>query len=360
MKFLFIFIYNCQNIIYGIYIQECFMLVDLRSDTVTQPSPEMRDVMANAEVGDDVYGEDPTVNELESYSAELMGKESALFTPTGTMSNLIAFLTLTNPGDSVIVAEQAHTMHYEVGGIARIANLLPLSVPNPLGKISVDDILARFNSGTDIHRAPTTLVSIENTVNRGGGVYYDYEEVSAIGNICRQLGMKLHCDGARIFNAGIACNIEVKFLAEPCDMINFCLSKGLGAPAGSVLCGTKELIMKARKFRKLLGGGMRQAGVIASAGLYALKHHIDDLYKDHERALIFRNTLERKGYVFPLPSPTNILFMKVPDAMVFRQTLYEKGIFVNAVRKDCIRIVFHRDITDEQFEYILDTFSGMS
>ncbi|HOQ32711.1 MAG TPA: GntG family PLP-dependent aldolase [Candidatus Hydrogenedens sp.] len=336
------------------------MFIDLRSDTVTKPSPGMREAMAKAEVGDDVYGEDPTVIELEQYSAELLGKEAGLFNPSGTMSNLIAFLTLTNPGDAVILAEQAHTIHYEVGGITRIANILPLTVPGTLGKISEEDIRARHNSGKDIHRAPTTLVSIENTVNRGGGAYYDYEEVSRIGKICHQLGMKLHCDGARIFNAAIACNIEARYLAEPCDLINFCLSKGLGAPAGSVLCGSREFIQKARKFRKLLGGGMRQAGILAAAGLYALKNHIDDLQKDHERAATFRRVLEEKGGSFPLPSPTNILFITVKNAPSFVQTLREKNILVNAVREDCIRVVFHRDITDSQFQYTLDTFIKLS
>ncbi|MGC8845916.1 MAG: threonine aldolase family protein [Candidatus Hydrogenedens sp.] len=336
------------------------MFIDLRSDTVTKPSPGMREVMAKAEVGDDVYGEDPTVIELEKYSAELLGKEAGLFNPSGTMSNLISFLTLTNPGDAVILAEQAHTIHYEVGGITRIANILPLTVPGTLGKISGEDIYTRYNPGKDVHRAPTTLVSIENTVNRGGGVYYDYEEVSHISKICRQLGIKLHCDGARIFNSAIACNIEARYLAEPCDLINFCLSKGLGAPAGSVLCGSRELIQKARRFRKLLGGGMRQAGVLASAGLYALKNHIDDLQKDHERTAIFRRSLEEKGWSFPLPSPTNILFIKVNNADVFVQKLHEKKILVNAVQKDCIRIVFHRDITDSQFQYTLDTFIKLS
>ncbi len=336
------------------------MLIDLRSDTVTKPSPGMREAMAKAEVDDDVYGEDPTVRELEQYSAELMGKEAGLFNPSGTMSNLIAFLSLTNPGDAVILAEQAHTIHYEVGGITRIANILPLTVPGMLGKITEEDILARYNTGKDLHRAPTTLVSIENTVNRGGGAYYDYEEVSRIGRVCRQLGMKLHCDGARIFNASIACNIEPKYLAEPCDLINFCLSKGLGAPAGSVLCGSRELIQRARKFRKLLGGGMRQAGILAAGGLYALKHHIDDLQKDHERASIFRKTLEEKGWVFPLPSPTNIVFIQIPKAQQFVQKLREKNILVNADGEDCIRVVFHRDITDEQFQYALETFLKLS
>ncbi len=171
------------------------MFIDLRSDTVTKPSPGMREAMAKAEVGDDVYGEDPTVIELEQYSAELMGKEAGLFNPSGTMSNLVALLTLTRPGDAVILAEQAHTIHYEVGGITRIANILPLTVPGILGKISEEDIYIRYNPGTDLHHAPTTLVSIENTVNRGGGACYDYEEVSRIGRVCCQLGMKLHCDG---------------------------------------------------------------------------------------------------------------------------------------------------------------------
>lgn len=334
--------------------------IDLRSDTVTRPSPGMREAMMRAEVGDDVYGEDPTVNQLEQYSAQLLGKESALFLPSGTMANLVSFLTLTQPGDAVIVAEQAHTIQYEVGGIARIAQVLPLLVPGDLGKITEEDILNRFNVGTDIHRTPTTLVSIENTVNRGGGVYYDFEEVAKIGNICKRLGLKLHCDGARIFNASIASNIDVKHLAGPCDLISFCLSKGLGAPAGSVLCGSKELITRARKFRKLLGGGMRQAGVLAVCGLYALQNHIEDLRKDHQRASQFRMLLEAKGWKFPLPSPTNMVFINVTDARKLVQYLREKHILVNSVADNRIRVVFHRDITEEQFNYVLEEFSKIT
>ncbi len=336
------------------------MLVDLRSDTVTKPSPGMLEAMVKAEVGDDVYGEDPTVNELERYSAELMGKESALFVPTGTMANLVSFLTLTRPGDAVILAEQSHVMHYEVGGLVRVAQVLPIVVPGELGKITEEDIERRYNAGRDIHRAPTVMVSIENTVNRGGGVFYSYEEVSGVGKVCRRLGLKLHCDGARIFNASIASNVEPRYLAEPCDLVSFCLSKGLGAPAGSVICGSKELIERARKFRKLLGGGMRQVGVLAGAGLYALKYHVDDLRRDHERATLFRMTLENKGWKFPLPSPTNIVFITVSDAYELCEVLKEKGVLVNAVRKDRLRVVFHRDVTDEQFDYALRTFLEIS
>lgn len=336
------------------------MLVDLRSDTVTKPTSQMLEAMVKAEVGDDVYGEDPTVNELERYSAELLGKEAGLFVPTGTMANLISFLTLTNPGDAVILAEQSHAIQYEVGGLARIAQVLPLLVPGDLGKLSEEDIVSRYNSGEDIHCAPTTMVSIENTVNRGGGVFYTYEEVTAIGRVCKKLNLKLHCDGARIFNASIACNIDVKYLAQPCDLINFCLSKGLGAPAGSVICGSKDLINRARRFRKLLGGGMRQVGVLASAGLYALTHHIDDLRKDHERASIFRWSLENKGWKFPLPSPTNIVFLTVPNAFELGEKLKEKGVLIDVVRSDRIRVVFHRDITEEQFDYVLKTFLEIS
>lgn len=336
------------------------MLVDLRSDTVTKPSPGMLEAMVKAEVGDDVYGEDPTVNELERYSAELLGKESALFVPTGTMANLVSFLTLTRPGDAVILAEQSHVMHYELGGLARVAQVLPVVVPGELGKITEEDIERRYDAGADIHRAPTVMVSIENTVNRGGGVFYSYEEVSGIGRVCKKLGLKLHCDGARIFNASVAGNIEARYLAEPCDLVSFCLSKGLGAPAGSVICGSKELIDRARKFRKLLGGGMRQAGVLAAAGLYALRNQVDDLRRDHERASLFRMALESRGWKFPLPSPTNIVFITVLDAYKLRDVLKEKGVLVNAVSRERLRVVFHRDVTDEQFDYVLETFFEIS
>jgi threonine aldolase len=331
-------------------------MIDLRSDTVTKPTPEMRQAMAEAEVGDDVYGEDPTVNRLQEKAAELMGKEAALFTASGTMANLLAFLSQTRPGDTVILAEEAHPFHYESGNLAMIGGLMTRTIPDPLGKITPEQIAERINLVDDAHFSHTTLAAIENTVNRGGGVYYSYEEAEAIGALCHQRGLRLHCDGARIFNASAASNLEPRYLVQHCDTVCFCLSKGLGAPVGSLLCGNRDTLHRAHRFRKMLGGGMRQAGILAAAGLYALEHHVDDLREDHRRAREFRRALEAAGARFPLPSPTNIVFVAAPEARAAAAKLAELGVRVNANDRGYLRAVFHRDITDADLEQAVEAF----
>lgn len=325
-------------------------MIDLRSDTVTKPSAEMRQAMAEAEVGDDVYGEDPTINRLQERAAALMDKQAALFVPSGTMANLLAFLSQTRPGDSVILAEESHPYHYESGNVAMIGGLMTRTIPDTLGKMTPEQIARKINLVDDAHFSHTRLVSIENTANRGGGAYYAYEEVEAIGLLCHQRGLRLHCDGARIFNAAIAANIEPKYLVRHCDTVCFCLSKGLGAPAGSLLCGDRDTIHRAHRFRKMLGGGMRQAGILAAAGLYALEHHIDGLREDHRRVRQFRRALEEAGVKCPLPSPTNIVFMAVNDARTMAAALAEQGLLLNTNDKGYLRAVFHRDISDEDLE----------
>lgn len=331
-------------------------MIDLRSDTVTKPSPGMREAMARAEVGDDVYGEDPTVNRLQERAAELMGKEAALFVPSGTMANLLALLSQTRPGDTIILSEGAHPYHYENAGLARVGGLLTRTIEDPFGKITAEQVAEKILQVDDAHYSPTTLVSIENTTNRGGGAYYGFDEIEAIGRLCQNRGLKLHCDGARIFNAAIASNIDAQFLARPCDTISFCLSKGLGAPVGSLLCGNRETIHQAHRFRKMLGGGMRQAGILAAAGLYALEHHINDLANDHRRARKFRAALEPAGVKFPLPSPTNILYMEIPDPIGLVKRLRENGILLNPPRTPWLRVVFHRDISNEDLEQAIEIF----
>lgn len=331
-------------------------MLDLRSDTVTKPSEGMRQAMAAAEVGDDVYCEDPTVNRLQDEAAALLGKQAALFVPSGTMGNLLAFLSQTRPGDAIILAEESHPVHYESGNLAMIGGLMPRTIPDPLGKMSVDAIRERINLVDDPHFATTRLVAIENTVNRGGGAVYSYDEVEAIGGLCSQHGLRLHCDGARIFNAAAAANVDAKYLAKPCHTVSFCLSKGLGAPVGSLLCGDSETIHRARRFRKMLGGGMRQAGILAAAGLYALEHHIDDLGEDHRRARVFRRSLEAMGLCVPLPSPTNIVFVQVREARASARLLSEHGVLVNANDKGYLRAVFHRDISDDGLEQAIAIF----
>ncbi|HDP35246.1 MAG TPA: low-specificity L-threonine aldolase [Candidatus Hydrogenedentes bacterium] len=329
-------------------------MIDLRSDTVTRPSTGMRRAMAEAEVGDDVYGEDPTVNRLQEYAAALLGKESALFLPTGTMANLVAFLAQTHPGETIIMSEEAHPFHYERANLAVVGGLMTATVPDTLGKFTPEQVAARMVRTDDPHLSRTTLVSIENTTNRGGGACWEYHEVEAVAQLCRANGMRLHCDGARIFNCCAATNVEARYYAQYCDTISVCLSKGLGAPAGSLLAGDKATVRRALNFRKMLGGGMRQAGVLAAAGLYALENHLDDLAEDHRRARTFRHALEEEGVRFPLPSPTNMLYIETRDPVQTSNTLAQKGVLVLPHGSDRIRVVFHRDIDDAAAEQAME------
>lgn len=330
--------------------------IDLRSDTVTQPSSTMRAAMAEAEVGDDVLGEDPTVNHLESVAAARLGKEAALFVPSGTMANLIAFLTQGRPGETILLNAHAHPVNYEGGNLARFAGLLARPLPGENGKITVSQLAEVFECRDDPHLSPMKLVSIENTTNRGGGACYSVDEVRALGAFCAENGLRLHCDGARLFNAAVALEVDASLLAAPCTTVSFCLSKGLGAPIGSLLTGDQATIHEARRCRKQLGGGMRQAGVAAAAGLHALAHHMDDLREDHRRAGAFRAALEAAGVEFLLPSPTNILFLRAPQAEHCQRALKDRGVLVFAVGPDALRVVFHRDISDDDLDIAVSHF----
>lgn len=331
-------------------------VVDLRSDTVTQPSAAMRAAMAAAEVGDDVMGEDPSVTRLEQTAAALLGKEAAVFAPSGTMANLIAFLSQTRPGDTVLLCEESHPMNYEGGNFARFGGILARPLPGPLGKISPDQLARTLVQRDDPHLSPMTLAAIENTTNRGSGACYTPGEVAAIGAFCREKGLRLHCDGARLFNASTALDVPVAELAAPCDSVSFCLSKGLGAPMGSLLAGDSAMIHQARRIRKQLGGGLRQAGIVAAAGCFALEHHVKDLAADHRRARVFREALEAGGVRFLLPSPTNILVVEAPEAESSLEALAALGVKVFALGPAAIRVVFHRDITDEDLAYAIPQF----
>ncbi|HEO71564.1 MAG TPA: low specificity L-threonine aldolase, partial [Candidatus Hydrogenedentes bacterium] len=286
-------------------------VVDLRSDTVTRPTPAMRAAMAEAPVGDDVAGEDPTVNALQDRAAVLFEKEAALFVPSGTMANLLAVLAQTRPGDAVILSGQAHPFQYESGNLAMVAGVLPHTVPGESGILEPDRVEPYIHARPrDHHLAPTTLISIENTTNRGGGAIYPIETAQAMAQLARKYDIKLHCDGARIFNAVVETGISPATYAAHTDTLCFCLSKGLGAPVGSVLLGDAATIEKAHRFRKMLGGGMRQAGIMAAAGLYALGHHVDRLREDHRRARYFREQLlDTPGLSFDLPAPTNMVYV---------------------------------------------------
>jgi threonine aldolase len=259
-------------------------VIDLRSDTITHPTAEMRKAMFEAEVGDDVYGEDPTVNRLEAMTAKMMGKEAAVFTTSGTQGNLVAVLTLTHHGDEVILGDQAHILWYEVAGAATLGGVILRTVPNDdSGRISLDDI-ERTIRAKDIHYPETTLLCLENTHNRCGGTVLTPNYTDEACDLAHRRGLKVHLDGARIFNAAVALGVPATALTKNVDSVAVCLSKGLSAPVGSLLCGSKDFVERARKFRKMLGGGMRQAGIIAAAGIVALETMVDRLAEDHANA----------------------------------------------------------------------------
>ena len=258
--------------------------IDLRSDTITLPTEEMRQAMYRAELGDDVFGEDPTVNHLEQLTARITGKEASLFTPSGTMSNLIAVLAQTSPGDEIILGSEAHMLWYEVGGSAAIGGVVMRTIPNNSDGTMELDAVREAIRAKNLHFPPTTLVCLENTHNRCCGAALTAEYTADIAQLAHEHGLCVHLDGARIFNAAVALNVSASELARPADSICFCLSKGLGAPVGSLLCGTKEFVERARKLRKMLGGGMRQSGVLAAAGIVAIEKGITRLAEDHATA----------------------------------------------------------------------------
>ena len=292
-------------------------IIDLRSDTVTHPTDEMRKAMFDVEVGDDVYGEDPTVNSLENMAASKMGKEAALFTASGTMSNVLSVLTHTRPGNEVIMGSEAHVFWYEVGGAAALGGLVMRTVANDInGQMALVDIEKAIRS-KNIHFPETTLICLENTHNRCGGAVLTPEYTASVTRLAHSRGLKVHLDGARIFNASVALNVPASELAKDVDSVCFCLSKGLSAPVGSLLCGTREFIEQARKRRKMLGGGMRQAGVLAAAGIVALEQMIDRLADDHANARRLAEGLaDTPGFVVDLDRvQTNIVFFELDPSV---------------------------------------------
>jgi threonine aldolase len=320
--------------------------IDLRSDTVTRPTPGMREAMAKAEVGDDVFGEDPSVNRLEERVAGLLGKPAALLFPSGTMANQAALRLHTRPGDVVIAARDAHILRAEAGAAAALSGL-QLETIGREGIFTPDELRAAFRPA-ELHVAPTTLLAVENTHNAAGGRVLGPETLAALARVARELGLALHCDGARLWNASVALGLPPSALAAPFDTVSVCLSKGLGAPVGSLVAGGLEAVATLRRIRKQLGGGMRQAGVLAAAAHYALDHHVDRLAEDHARARRFREALEGlPGVAFPMPTPTNIVFFDVADAPATQVRLRDAGVLVLAVSPTRIRAVFHLDIGDE-------------
>jgi threonine aldolase len=324
--------------------------LDLRSDTLTKPTPAMRAAMAAAEVGDDVYGEDPTVRELEERVAALLGKECALFVPSGTMGNQIGLLVHTRPGDEVIIGEGAHCAWYESGAAAALAGV-QFAVAGQGGLFSADDAVEAIKPSAD-HFPRTRLVVIENTHNRAGGRIFPQAQLLGIAEAARAHGLALHLDGARLWNASVASGVALEALAAPFDTLNVCFSKGLGAPVGSAFVGTREHVRAAHRFRKMLGGGMRQAGILAAGALYALEHHRARLAEDHAAARDFAAALRgAPGIEVPEhAAETNVVQFAVtrvsaPDVV---QRAAERGVFLNATSRHTLRAVTHLDISAEQ------------
>jgi threonine aldolase len=332
--------------------------IDLRSDTATLPTHEMREAMYHAELGDDVLGEDPTVNKLEEMAAERMGKEAAVLVTAGTQGNLCGVLSHTQRGDEVIVGDQAHVFHYEVAGGAIVGGLQYRTVPNQArGVLRPDDVRAAIR-GENIHYPRTGCVCMENTHNRCGGGVQTLAEMKAVSDVAHENGVPVHLDGARVFNASVALGVPAKSLAATVDSVTFCLSKGLSAPVGSLLCGSREYIERARKYRKLLGGGMRQAGVLAAAGIVALESMVNRLAEDHENArrLAF-GLAELPGVTLdPSAVQTNIIFFDLDpsiDVPAFLAGLSQRGVKAGASAPHRIRVVTHYGICSEDIDQAL-------
>jgi len=326
------------------------MIIDLRSDTVTIPSPEMKVAMFNAKVGDDVFEDDESVNNLESLGASIFSKEASLFFPSGTMTNQIAIKLNSNAPGEIICDELSHVYKYEGGGIAFNSGLATKLLKGDNGRLTASQIEVAINPD-DVHFPETQLVSLENTCNKGGGTIYELDEIKKIRTLCNDKKLKLHLDGARIFNAIVEADYSAKDIGVEFDTISVCLSKGLGAPVGSLLLGTKTAIKKARRIRKLFGGGMRQAGYMAAAGIYALENNIERLTEDHQRAKQLGNALENLSYVKRVwPVYTNIVVFEIVDEIKHTDIidkLVEKNVKSVAFGKQQIRLVTHLNFTDE-------------
>ncbi len=333
------------------------VLFDLRSDTVTQPTDAMRAAMAAAPVGDDVYGEDPSVRELEERVAEVVGKEAALFVPSGTQANQIALLCHTTRGDEVIVGEGAHCAFYESGAAGALAGV-QLACAGRGGLFTAEEAEAVIKP-TDDHCPQARLITVENTHNRAGGRVFPQRDVLAIAALARNRGLALHLDGARLWNAAVASGVDEAALSEPFDTVSVCFSKGLGAPVGSALCGPAPLVRKARRWRKMLGGGMRQAGIIAAGALHALEHHRARLHLDHDAARSIAGALAELPGVTVLPVETNIVLIDVPGVPAARVVAVarEHGVLIGAFGPERVRVVTHLDIDASGLQEIVVTLT---
>jgi threonine aldolase len=331
-------------------------VIDLRSDTLTQPTPEMRRAMADAEVGDDVFGEDPTVNRLQEVVAEFLGLEAALFMPSGTMSNQVAIRSHTEPGDEIMLDVSAHVSIYEAGAPAGLSGVMCQYLPGERGRFTAGDVQAAVRPRNS-HFPPTKLVCVENTSNRGGGSVWSLDQVKAVAAAAREHGFRLHLDGARLWNAAVATGVPEYEYARLFDSVSVCFSKGLGAPVGSALVGSREFIERAHRFRKMFGGGMRQAGVLAAAALYAVENHRDRLAQDHANARRLAEGLALlPGVTLDLETvETNIVIFDVPglSAADFAARLGQAGVRVLAIGAQRLRAVTHLHLTGADIEEAL-------
>ena len=338
--------------------------IDLRSDTVTKPTPEMREAMAEAEVGDDVYGDDPTLNQLEVLAANMLGKEAAVFVPSGTMGNLTALLVHCQRGDEAIVGDKSHIYLNEAGGISALGGIIPNPVPNQKdGTLALHDLLASIRTD-DVHHPITRLICLENTQNACGGIPLTLAYVRQVSELARAQNLFLHIDGARIFNAATALNVDVKDLVAPADSVMFCLSKGLSSPIGSILAGTKKFIARARHIRKMLGGGMRQVGIIAAAGIISMEKMTRRLGEDHQRAKKLADGLKDiKGIILDEETPhTNMIYFNLADHVPFdEKVVCEKiskyGVLVDWASPRRFRLVTHYWVDDRAVGKTIEAFS---
>lgn len=337
------------------------MRVDLRSDTLTKPTKGMLEAMMNAEVGDDVFYEDPTVNALQEKMATLFGMEAALFVPSGTMANQIAIKVHTQPGDEVICDKLSHIYNYEGGGIAFNSGASVRLLDGDRGVFTPEQVKAAI-LGTESYYANSSLVVIENTVNKGGGSIWPFQRIKEIKKVCEENDLKLHLDGARLFNALVETKDSPLEYGNTFDSISICLSKGLGTPIGSVLIGNTAFIQKAHRIRKVMGGGMRQVGILAAAGIYALDHNIDRLKNDHKMAQLIAQELEKIPAIEKvLPVESNIVIFELSNEFIaseFLSKLNEKHIYAAPFGPTSIRFVSHMDITESQFDYLLQTLKS--
>lgn len=329
---------------------------DLRSDTVTLPTTEMKEAMFSAPLGDDVFGDDPTVNELEKYASELFGMEAALFCPSGTMANQIAIKVQSNPPGEIICHELAHIYQYEVGGISFHSGIMPNLIRNDnRGRISLEEIIPLVNPN-DLHKSQTQIVAVENTCNKGAGSIYDFKELKKIARFCHEKNLRFHLDGARLFNALVETKETPEDYGKIFDSISICLSKGLGAASGSLLLGNVSFIKKARHIRKLFGGGMRQIGIIAASGLYALKNNIPKLKEDHQKAQILKKTLKDCSFAKQImPVDSNIIIFELKDKLqpeAFLSRLKQKGILAVPFGSQTIRFIPNLNQNNEDIKNI--------